>query len=184
MRPSTKRKGVDVSELFDPAEADGDAAIITECGCYRYTLRRRWADAGRLALWIMLNPSTADARDDDATIRKIRKFSHAFGCAGLDVVNLFAWRATDPAELAGCHDPVGPMNDYYIRRAVRAADFIVCAWGADKLARSRAADVLTILAELHRLPAGCLTINADGSPKHPLYVKDDTLISPYPRARQ
>ena len=74
-------------------------AVISQDERHRYSLTRRWGDGPRVCCWIMLNPSTADATTDDPTIRRCIGFTHAWGYDALTVVNLYAWRATDPADL-------------------------------------------------------------------------------------
>jgi hypothetical protein len=107
------------------------SAVISPCGRYRYHLHRRIADSGRVATFVMLNPSRADAEIDDPTIHRVMGFARRWGCGELHVVNLFAFRATRPADLRKAADPVGPENRDRIRRAVAvAADgLVVCAWG-------------------------------------------------------
>lgn len=143
-------------------------AAISNCGTYRYTLTRTWDSSRRSALWVMLNPSTADAHVDDPTIRKCIGFARLWGYGAIEVVNLFAMRATDPKELDGPTDPLGPSNDGAIAVATARAGMIVAAWGANAYARCRAK---AVLKQLHR--AGdvyALRVNKDGSPQHPLYV--------------
>ena len=107
-------------------------ALISDCGFYRYWLTRPGrsliAERGPV-LFIMLNPSTADAELDDPTIRRCRGFAESWGCAGLTVANLYAYRATDPAALRLCADPVGPDNDAHLVRLLREHGEAVCAWG-------------------------------------------------------
>src|SRR5262249_14212908 len=94
------------------------AAVISDCGRYRYSLTRRWGDAAEpRALFVMLNPSTADAEQDDPTIRRCIGFAKAWGMGSLEVVNLYALRATDPAALLSAPDPIGPKNDTMITSA-------------------------------------------------------------------
>lgn len=114
------------------------SAILSDCQRYRYRLER--PGPGPTIVWIMLNPSTADADVDDQTIRKCRGFSERWGYGRLVVVNLFAWRATKPRELRVASDPVGSENDSHIGAAVIDADLVVCAWGNEKpsLVSSRA----------------------------------------------
>ena len=88
-------------------------AHFDETGAYRLRLWRRWWD-GPYVCWIMLNPSTADARVNDQTIRKCIAFSKQWGFGGLEVVNVFALRSTDPKALYKHHDPIGPGNDSVI----------------------------------------------------------------------
>lgn len=144
------------------------SAIISRCGRYRYFLRRdlnaSLTNVGRTALWVMLNPSTADATDDDPTIRRCIGFTRAFDCDRLLVVNLYALRATDPRQLWEVDDPVGPRNDTHIREAASAASLTICAWGAGAKP-DRVAQVLPLLRDPR-----CLGTTADGSPRHPLYL--------------
>ena len=104
-------------------------AIFDPTGTYRYSLWREWcADSPPIA-FIMLNPSTADDQKDDPTIRRCIGFAHAWGFGALEVVNLFAYRATDSRKLLGVDDPVGSENDNYIVQAVELCPFVVVAWG-------------------------------------------------------
>lgn len=157
------------------------SAILSPCGRYRYLLSRE-ADtlgSGRV-LFVMLNPSTADASKDDPTIRKCRGFTSRMGLPWFDVVNLYAWRATDPNDLrrASEHsDIIGPENDMHIGLAADRATVIVAAWGALNLGRmtkpaiERARDVMRRLdvAAAGR-PILCLGTAANGQPRHPLMV--------------
>ena len=121
----------------------------------------------------MLNPNTADAVRDDPTIRRCVAFARRWGYGGVDVVNLFAYRTPHPRELARAEDPVGPRNDRYLRRALRTAELVVCAWGATRVAARRAHAVAGILdgAPLH-----CLGRTRSGAPRHPLYLRADTRL--------
>ena len=88
----------------------GDAASrawYSPCGVYRYRLERVWAPGALLAC-IMLNPSTATEERNDPTIERCERRARALGFGGLSVVNLFAFRATYPADLRRAADPVGP----------------------------------------------------------------------------
>lgn len=149
------------------------SAVISPCGLYRYRLERRWGDAPPQT-FIMLNPSTADADIDDPTIRRCIEFAKREGAGGLVVVNLFALRATDPKELINHPDPVGPDNAYEIGLALVGAAAIgkpvICGWGSNKNAQPQAN---RLMARAHDIGAQlcALHINADGSPKHPLYIK-------------
>lgn len=109
------------------------SAVISDCGLYRYRLDRDYAPAGRSfgprMAWIMVNPSTADAETDDATIRKVVGFARRHNCSRVTVGNLFAYRATDVRELRNAADPIGPDNDDYLKRIIREAQCVVVAWG-------------------------------------------------------
>ena len=144
----------------------GSSAIIE--GSYRYLLTRRIAeeDEGRRVLWVMLNPSTADASQDDPTIRRVLGFSRRWGYGWVEVVNLFALRATDPAVLRTARDPVGPLNHAYIAEALHRTSDVVVAWGA----RPRRFDCAH--RDAYR-GAYCLGVTREGEPRHPLYVRAD-----------
>lgn len=149
-------------------------AVLSPDGLYRYALEREWPrtlldrDLGRV-LFVMLNPSTADGLRDDPTVRRCVDFAQRWGYSSLTVVNLFAWRATDPRELALVPDPVGPDNDAWIRARATVADRVVAAWGArgDLLARDRV--VLELLRGLGH-DVRCLGVTRAGMPRHPLYL--------------
>ena len=157
-------------------------------GPYRYSLTRDWHPIDqepRVVLWVMLNPSTADAYDDDATIRRIRGFTERWGYDCAVVVNLYALRSTDPRALAVATDPIGPGNDATIALAARLAHRIVCAWG-DSLppgAETRIDFVLSILRgaiALKRGATGMVTLGftAAGQPRHPVRLAYDTPLVP------
>jgi len=168
--------------LFDGAEVvDVRDAVISPCGVYRYRLGRRWGSGQRgYVLWVMLNPSTADASEDDPTIRRCVGFSKAWGYDGLVVVNLFALRATDPAALRDDPSPIGPENDEHIQAAIRGAELVVAAWGADafKAVRARAKHVGELLMHAP-CKVAMLGATKDGSPRHPLYVRGDSQPVPF-----
>lgn len=146
-------------------------ATLSPCGLYRYTLARRWA-SGPHVLWVMLNPSTADALDDGPTIRKCVGFARRWSYGGIVVVNLFAYRSTDPAGLHIADDPVGPENDRHIVEQAKHAQAIVAGWGAkDSTAvTARASRVMELLSgrQVH-----ALRLTKKGRPEHPLYVPYD-----------
>lgn len=145
-------------------------ADISECGQYRYRLWRWWDSAQSMCLWIMLNPSTADADTDDPTIRKCCGYARRWGYGGIMVVNLFAYRATDPRELRRVADPVGPDNDVFIRTEAEAAGAAVCAWGTK--GGDRASDVVNMLEGVG-VELWAVRFTHAGHPGHPLYVSYD-----------
>ena len=130
---------------------------------YRYRLWRRWDRSRPVVAFVMLNPSTADARNDDPTIRRCVGFARAWGYGGIEVVNLFAYRATDPRELRAANDAVGPENRRHIHRAIARAHLVVLAWGAHGSGSG--------LLSLPR--ARCLGLTRAGRPRHPLYLRRD-----------
>jgi len=153
-------------------------AIISECGQYRYTLHRdlsKDVSGARRALFIMLNPSKADAVKNDATINRCIYFAKREGCSALTVVNLFALRSTYPTDLRRCEDPVGPENDHHIAEQVQmhTGCLIVAAWGADSFAVTRASEVLSRFGPFH-----CFGMNQDGSPRHPGRISNAEALLP------
>lgn len=121
----------------------------------------------------MLNPSTADAVTNDATIKRCIALSRRWGWPALVVVNLFAWRATEPKELRKVPDPIGPQNDVFICDAARGARSIVVAWGANGSFRNRDLDVVQMLKERgHTLL--CIAGYKPGVARHPLYERADS----------
>lgn len=159
------------------------SAIISPCGKYRYRLERVTSTYGGLTAVIMVNPSTADATSDDATIRKLKGFGSRNGWGRIVVGNLFAYRATDVRELGKAADPVGPDNDAELARLAMEADRVIFAWGPlskqPKYHRSRWRAVNDIFrrnglyASSIGEPAQC------GHPKHPLMLSYDSAISPW-----
>lgn len=153
-------------------------ARISDCQRYRYLLRRTWNHARPRYLFVMLNPSTADGEQDDATIRSVVRITDSLGGGSFEVVNLFAWRATDPKDLLEVNDPIGPLNDKVIMAALRRCDIPIVAWGAHAMAVERGARVKQEL-RLERPAVFCLGKNKAGAPKHPLYLKSITSLEKY-----
>ncbi len=160
-------------------------AVLSSDGAYRYLLTREvtqrdllLADRGTV-VFVMLNPSDADAEIDDPTVRKIVAFAERWGFSRVVVVNLYALRSPYPAVLLEHSDPVGPANDTAIREAVKGADQVVAAWGMGPSPSlridARARDVVAMISK----PLYCLEVNGDGSPRHPLYVPNKTELRLY-----
>jgi hypothetical protein len=169
------------------ADHAGDrGAQFSDCGAYRYRLWREWDRALPRLAFVMLNPSTADHRVDDPTIRRCVAQAVARRFGRLEVVNLFPLRATHPEALLAHPDPLGPrgMADDAIADAVAGADAVICGWGAHAAARARAHEVERMLRlndSLAKLFS--LGLNKDGSPKHPLYVAAGARMVPFVLAR-
>jgi len=154
-------------------------ATIDDTGTYRYALWRTWDAVKPRMLWIMLNPSTADGKSDDPTIRRCVGFAHAWGYGGIDVANLYALRATDPRDLRQAQvDPVGPDNDTFIKAAAMQSAEVVCGWGAHSIAAPRVRRVCGLLDDAWMIPQ-CLGVTKEGHPRHPLYVPAVTLLEPF-----
>jgi len=119
----------------------------------------------------MLNPSTADERTDDPTIRRCIGFARDWGYGGVEIVNIFALRATDPRELRRAGDPIGRMNDVHMTRAAERSNAVVIAWGVHGTLLCRGAAALELLSPRARLLALGWTLA--GEPRHPLYLRRD-----------
>jgi len=157
-------------------------ALISPCGQYRYLLVRQWNRSKPYLPFVMLNPSTADAQQDDPTIRRCMSFARREGCGGIVVVNLYALRSTDPKRLRDAGDPVGPLNGRVIYdAAVVAAEAgvpVICAWGVNDITQAAGG----ALAQAREAGANimCLGKTSAGHPRHPLYVKGDQPLERYP----
>jgi hypothetical protein len=140
---------------------------------YRYCLWRIWDDGKPFVMFIGLNPSTANEYSDDPTIRRIKRLTFNWGYGGFYMLNLFAYVSSDPKELKKCADPLGD-NDKWLLWAKPKCDKVIFAWGKFKEAKERSKEVVKMFPK-----ALALVINNDGSPRHPLYVKSDTLPISY-----
>ncbi len=161
--------------MADPAPALERGADFDETGAFRYRLWRRWDPSGPVVAFVGLNPSTADADQDDPTIRRCLGFARRWGFGALEVVNLFAWRATRPQDLRRAVDPVGPENDAVLKRTARDADRVVACWGVHGAWRQRDTEVLAWLPG----PLHCLGRTQGGQPRHPLYLPRDRAVEIY-----
>lgn len=153
-------------------------AEFSACERYRYTLMRSWAD-GPTITYILLNPSTATAEEDDATVLRCRRRAIELGCGTMYVANLFALRSTDPEGLYEVDDPVGPDNDAAIQRLAVLADTVVCGWGNHGAHQDRGTAVLTMLRDAGITPH-CLAVTGEGQPWHPLYLAYSLQPMPLP----
>jgi hypothetical protein len=153
---------VKTGALFGP---EGDSSP------FRYVLWREWDASLPKVVFIMLNPSTADALKDDPTVAKCGRFARRWGFGSLHVLNIFAFRSTDPDVLPNVADPVGPDNDAHIRDTVSGAGLVVAAWGNHGALRSRSSAVRKLLAESN-VALHYLKMNGTGEPSHPLYLKE------------
>ena len=153
------------------------SAVISPCETYRYSLGRDWGlfsgrAWGPLICWIMVNPSTADANDDDATIRKVRGFTERMGAHRFVVGNLFAYRSTDIKELKKACDPIGPDNHIHLADMIERADRVIFAWGASGKMPPQFHDqyllVSTLVSGQPEKGPFAIGICKDGSPRHPL----------------
>lgn len=145
---------------------------------YRYDLWRTWIGGDGYAMFVGLNPSTADETQDDPTIRRCIAFAKAWGYAGLCMTNLFAFRATNPEDMKRAPDPVGPQNDFVLQERAGRAGIVVAAWGAHGAYKNRAWWVQAHLPTLHYL-----RLTKDGHPGHPLYLPKTLVPQPWDSRR-
>ena len=127
----------------------------------------------------MLNPSTADETDNDPTVERCERRARMMGFGGVEVVNIFAFRATDPVVMKQHASPIGADNDQAILAAAGNSGLVILGWGihGDHLSRGRS---VAALLEQSGIQAYCLTTTASGHPGHPLYVRYDVLPKPFP----
>lgn len=151
-------------------------ALFSPCGLYRYRLTRVWDDRPPL-VFVMLNPSRADAEVDDPTIRRCIGFARDLGFGGMTAANLFALRTPHPAELRAAPNPVGPGNDTHLADLLRSGGTIVAAWGVHGALGGRDA-AFRALARQSGARLSSLGTTKQGHPRHPLYVaRGQPLIS-------
>jgi hypothetical protein len=147
-------------------------AVISDDGKYRYWLSRTWGGDDKVIAFIGLNPSTADAKQNDPTVLKCIRFAKNWGATKLVMVNLFAYRSSSPKDLRQIVNPVGADNDAWILRAVEEADIVVAAWGNNGSYLGRAAEV----AKRFQGRLQALRITKHGMPGHPLYIPADAKL--------
>lgn len=165
-------------------------ATLSPDGRHRYELGRRWA-LGQAVLWVMLNPSVADAQTDDQTTRRCMALTRAWGFSAAVLVNLYAMRSTDPLALLHADDPEGPDNPATVAGWLEAAvepgpgvpsvAKVVVAWGASLplSRRPHHTDVLG-LAAAAGVPLWCLGRTQNGQPRHPgRGIPNDATLVPF-----
>jgi len=145
-------------------------AILSEDRKYRYVLSRIWDKSKPMVMIIGLNPSTADETEDDPTIRRCINFADSWGYGGVYMLNLFAFRATQPTDMFKAINPIGSQNDKYINDYAKRVDKVICAWGNDGNYKNRSSDITKQLDNLFYLK-----MNKTGEPAHPLYLKSDLI---------
>jgi hypothetical protein len=144
-------------------------AVFSSDRRYRYILTITWDESKPYCVFCMLNPSTADEMHNDPTVERCERRAREWGYGGLVVLNIFAYRSTDPKALYSLDDPVGCLNDKAIRIMTESAGLVVCGWGTHGKLHGRGERVLSLLRACGATPYA-LQLNGDNSPKHPLYV--------------
>lgn len=164
----------------DHGFADGPlgTAVFNTARTHRYLLTRLWDRTLPVAVFLMLNPSTAGARSNDHTVTRCITFARREDAGGIAVVNLFARCATDPAALKTDADPVGPYADSFIDRAVALSPLVIAAWGGHGTLHNRAAQVTDRLWR-RGISLRCLGTTDAGQPLHPLRLHGKTPLVPY-----
>ena len=135
-----------------------------------YVLSRIWDESKPLVVIIGLNPSTADEKDDDNTIKKCINFSKNWGYGGLYMLNLFAFRATAPSDMFNASSPIGEENSKYIEKYSKLSDKVICAWGNNGNFKNRSKEVLLNIENKFYLK-----LNKTGEPAHPLYLNKNLI---------
>lgn len=155
-------------------------ALFSDDRVYRYVLTRQWASRGGWATFVGLNPSTADERVDDPTIRRCMGFARQWGCGAMVMLNIFAFRATDPKQMKRAADPVGPENDVRLWDWTSICDAkytggpVVACWGAHGSHLGRSERVANDLRRSTSYGLSVFGRTKAGEPKHPLYLAKDT----------
>ena len=151
-------------------------AKLSACRRYRFALWRTWDESRPLAMFIGLNPSTADENKDDPTLVRCMNFAKSWGYGGVCTANLFAYRATKPEDMLAVERPVGRANDRWLQRLSARSGVVIAAWGNHGIYMNRAKRVRDLIPDLHYLK-----MNASGEPAHPLYLKGTLVPIPMPR---
>jgi hypothetical protein len=157
-------------------------AIFDVSGRYRYSLSRTWSAYHPRILFVLLNPSTANEYKNDPTIRRCISFARTWNFGSIEVVNLFAYRATDYGELFKVSDPIGAENNRFLMQAVERCSTVVLGWGTRGTLLGRDRQVMSLFAG--KKDVYCLGITNDGQPRHPLYVKGNTCLVPFRNAHR
>ncbi len=158
--------------LVTPEKDPWPRAVFSRDRRYRYMLYRRIEGnpPNKICLFVCLNPSTADETHDDPTVRLCIGFAREWGFGAMVLVNVFAYRSTDPKRLYTMADPIGSRNDAWIALAAGRASRIVVAWGNHGAHRGRGDQVLEMLLELNPTVMR-FGLTKTGQPRHPLRMK-------------
>ena len=143
-----------------------NGAIFSRCNNYRYVLWRKWDDSKPKAMFIGLNPSTADQTHNDPTISRCIKYANSWGFGSIYMVNIFSYKTTYPRELKSSINPIGKETDRWIKKIYDMSDICIAAWGNNGQFLNRSYFIKKMLPKIH-----CLKITKSGEPSHPLYLK-------------
>lgn len=155
------------------------AALISPCGHYRFWLTRTWDKTTPPAVFIMLNPSTADASVIDPTLGRCISFAQSWGCGGVILLNLYAYRSHLPTMLKLAEDPVGLGNDDHIVSRIREGKVVVVAWGGSLPDKGERATAVVDRLVRNGIKLHCLGYTSSGQPRHPLMLRKDVRLEEY-----
>ena len=160
------------------------SAVFSPCRTWRVRLDRVWDDRLPPFSAGLLNPSTADEERNDPTVDRVERRAFRLGFGSLILWNAFAFRATDPDVMMAAADPVGPGNDEAIEAILvevrERRGTVLVGWGVGGYHNDRDLAVLAI-ADRVGVPLFCLGTTAAGQPRHPLYIRNDEPLRPWPR---
>ncbi len=151
-------------------------AILSRDRSYRYVLWREWDTTKGTCVFIGLNPSTANETEDDPTLRRCVNFAKDWGFGRCVMLNLFAYRATNPDELKNQDKPVGYKNNHHLKVQSAGGDMVVVAWGNHGSLLNRDKKVLKLLKDI---PIKCFQVTVKGQPAHPLYQSKNTQLTDF-----
>ncbi len=144
------------------------SALFSDNRKYRYTLWRIWDSKSGYAMFVGLNPSTANETEDDPTVRRCIGFTKLWGYGALCMTNLFAYRATSPKDMQRADSPIGSANDYFLKNIAVSASIVIAAWGTRGGFLQRDKAVISLIPNKH-----VLRLTKGGYPAHPLYLPRD-----------
>lgn len=153
-----------MADIVFSADGPHSSAVFSPCRKYRYALYRLW-NAQPAIMFVGLNPSTATESVNDPTVTRCINYARKWGYGAMYMMNIFAYRATDPKEMLAQQDPIGPENDFYLKEIANKVAFRVAYWGNHGEYLGRGNQVRKMIKNMHYLK-----MNNTGQPAHPLYL--------------
>jgi len=146
---------------------------------YRYYLQRNFKkNAKNLLVFIMLNPSTANEQYNDPTVERCQNHALNKNYDGMIILNIFAYRTTNPKQLLQTKNPIGEKNNQTIINTIKKHQNIICAWGNHGKILNRSNEIKKILKK-HRKKTQAFEITKQNEPKHPLYIPYNKKLKQY-----